>query len=976
MRLVISAADSQQPCPRFLRAFVCAAFLVFAIILAAAQEKPVAPAAPPPVAEGGKARASNAGADYSKEALVFERVVTRIREEEDGTGFRETTARIRIQADAGVKQMAVLEFTYTASNQQVEIDYVRVIKPDGTVVVTPDYNVQDMPADVSREAPMYSDIHQKHVAVKGLGVGVTLEYKVTQRTLKPEVPGQFWLEYAFNKDLISLDEELDLDVPADKAVTVASAAKQPTITTADGRKLYHWASSNLARPDPEKPLSKHEKPSVQATTFTEWSAVGAWYGGLQKEQLAVTPSIQAKADALTKGLTTEDDKINAIFNAVALKTHYVGLSFGIGRYQPHSADDVLSNEYGDCKDKHTLLATMLKAEGIEAWPVLISSSRELDPAVPSPAQFDHVITVVPHDGKLIWMDSTAEVAPVGVLIGPLRDKQALAIPNGKPAYLERTPADLPYPQMMRFKADGKLSDKGTLTGRMEQTYRGDTELLMRATFRRIPESQWKELLQRFSNSIGFGGEVKEPEVSAIEKTADPFHLAYDYTREKYSEWDDHRIGPPMPAVGWELMPGVKQIKPLDDVEIGSPGEQVYETSIQLPEGWHLYPPSGTDLKEDWAEYHSKYSFSDGKFTAERRLVFKKEKIPLADWDKYLKFREAIYTDSSRMATLTSPEALAVGNLPLNQMPRVGGVTESFQGIRQELMEEVPPLRDALTTLKQNPPASSADLSVAEGKCQMATNKLEARSRELAASDPHSLYWAELIGMAWTCTGWGKIETKESGSAVIYLRPAWKLTQDPLAGYQLARALEDKGDKVEAAHVLELAYVSSPGGIFASLYVDMNVHELIAANYLKLTGKKIFATSLKAGQYNGSLRAELDKDIEIRQFVKATKMSGQGLFAVSYENGAPVKAVLLQGDKGMGAFATTLEGNRFPVPLPTGSKARVMREVKMICSPWGGCDAYLLLPTSISLPMKGNVLEVAAPPDAPKGVKIVEMKPQH
>jgi len=253
-----------------------------------------------------------------------------------------------------------------------------------------------------------------------------------------------------------------------------------------------------------------------------------------------------------------------------------------------------------------------------------------------------VKSIVPRGGKLIWMDSTAEIAPVGVLVGPLRDKQALAIPATRAAYLERTPADLPFPQMMRFQADGKLSDKGVFTGHVEQSYRGDIELIMRSAFRQVPQSQWKPFVQRFSNSIGFGGEVKEPEVSAVEKTSEPFHLAYDYTREKYSEWDDHRINPPMPAVGWESMPGVKQIKPVDDIEIGSPGEQVYATSIKLPDGWHLFPPNGVDLKEDWAEYHSKYSFANGTFSAERRLVFKQGKVPLADWDKYLKFREAIY----------------------------------------------------------------------------------------------------------------------------------------------------------------------------------------------------------------------------------------------------------------------------------------------------------------------------------------------
>jgi len=391
--------------------------------------------------------------DYSKEGVVLEKVYTRVRMEADGTGIRESTSRVRVLADSGVKAMAVLTFTYTASNQQVEIGYVRVIKPDGTVVVTPDYNVQDMPADVTREAPMYSDIHQKHVAVKGLGVGDTLESKVTLRTLKPEVPGQFWLEYSFEKNLIMLDEQLDLDLPADKPVTVASNDSQPTVTTANGRKLYHWASSNMARPDPDAPpkSTKHWKPSVQVTTFTSWEQVGSWYQSLQHDRIVVTPAIQAKVAALTKGLTTDEEKLRAIFNDVALHIHYVGLDFGTGRYQPHPADDVLSNEYGDCKDKHTLLATELKAAGIEAWPVLVSSSRELAPATPSPAQFDHVITLVSLGGKLVWMDSTAEVAPVGVLMAVLRDKQALAIPGSKPAYLERTPAELPSPRSIQIR---------------------------------------------------------------------------------------------------------------------------------------------------------------------------------------------------------------------------------------------------------------------------------------------------------------------------------------------------------------------------------------------------------------------------------------------------------------------------------------------------------------------------------------------
>jgi hypothetical protein len=613
--------------------------------------EPAGGAAPPQ--EHPRAIASApAKPDFSKEGLVMEKVYTRVRMEADGTGNRETTARVRVVSDAGVKAMAVLTFTYTASNQQVDIGYVRVIKPDGSVVVTPDYNIQDMPADVTLSAPMYSDIHQKHVAVRGLGVGDTLEYQSTLRTLKPDVPGQFWYEYSFQKDLIVLDEQLDLDLPADKPVTVASADVQPTINTAGGRKLYHWSSSNLARPDPDAPpkSTKNLKPSVQVTTFTSWEQVGAWYASLQKDSLVITPAIQARADTLTRGLTSDEDKLRAIFNDVALHIHYVGLDFGIGRYQPHPADDVLSNEYGDCKDKHTLLATLLRAAGIEAWPVLISAGRDLDPATPSPGQFNHVITLVSLKNKMLWMDSTEEVAPVGVLIGPLRDKQALAIPLRKAAYLERTPANLPSPRIIRVKVDGALSSRGVFAGKIAETADGDVGLLFRLAFRKAPQSQWKELLQRVAASEGFGGEVTNPQVSAVDQIDEPLKFSFDYTREKYHMWDDsyasHWIGPPMPPMGGELAPGIKQIKPADDPDLGATGTTIYESAIQLPPGWTMVPPRNVNIYQDWAEYHSFYSFSNGVFTAERRLIIKKNKVPLAQWENLLAFRRSLGEDEN------------------------------------------------------------------------------------------------------------------------------------------------------------------------------------------------------------------------------------------------------------------------------------------------------------------------------------------
>jgi len=47
--------------------------------------------------------------------------------------------------------------------------------------------------------------------------------------------------------------------------------------------------------------------------------------------------------------------------------------FSLGGYSPHAASETLKNEYGDPKDKHTLLQALLEAAGIRAFPALVSS---------------------------------------------------------------------------------------------------------------------------------------------------------------------------------------------------------------------------------------------------------------------------------------------------------------------------------------------------------------------------------------------------------------------------------------------------------------------------------------------------------------------------------------------------------------------------------------------------------------------------
>ena len=101
--------------------------------------------------------------------------------------------------------------------------------------------------------------------------------------------------------------------------------------------------------------------------------MGGWYSQLERERRTPTGELKAQADEITKDATTDVAKTQALYIWVTRNIRYVDLSFGVGRYQPHYAEEVLKNRYGDCKDKATLLDALLEAKGIHSSTALINS---------------------------------------------------------------------------------------------------------------------------------------------------------------------------------------------------------------------------------------------------------------------------------------------------------------------------------------------------------------------------------------------------------------------------------------------------------------------------------------------------------------------------------------------------------------------------------------------------------------------------
>ena len=105
---------------------------------------------------------------------------------------------------------------------------------------------------------------------------------------------------------------------------------------------------------------------------------------------------------------------------------YTGLEFGESEIVPHTPDETLKRNYGDCKDKSSLLVAALRSAGLKSYVALLSAGfdTDVDPNLPGLGVFNHAIVYVAADPP-IWIDATSAETRVGDI--PPADQGRLAL---------------------------------------------------------------------------------------------------------------------------------------------------------------------------------------------------------------------------------------------------------------------------------------------------------------------------------------------------------------------------------------------------------------------------------------------------------------------------------------------------------------------------------------------------------------------
>jgi len=752
---------------------------------------------PPAVSQ---TRASNGPSDglNSQEPYVLEFRRERVRFEPDGRGQRDHIFRARIQSDSGVHEFGLLVYPYASSFETLDVVYVRVRKPDGTVLETPSSDIQELDSAVSREAPMYTDQREKHIAVKSLAIGDILEAHLRWTIHDPIAPGYFWFDHSYFRSGICLEEILQIDVPANVGVKLRNGEPKPSVSSENGRVLYNFKTSNLKKYEESKiPLWERNfrgapLPDVQMTSFSSWEEVGKWFGSLERPKVAVTPEIKAKAEELTRGKDSDEEKLRVLYDFVSTHFRYIGIDLGIGRYTPHAAPDVLINRYGDCKDKHTLFAALLQAVGIISYPALISSKHRLDPSFATMSLFDHVITAIPRGDSYQFLDTTPEVAPFGLLAQNLRDRQSLVIPANSPAYLLTTPADPPFPSVERLRIDSSIDANGTLDAKISLEVRGDSELIFRLLFRSTPQNRWQELTERTATFLGCGGSVSDVHVTQPEETGKPFSISFSCHRTDYPDWKEHRVTLPAAPI-FMLSLNEEQKVSKDPLPLGPLQDITHDVTMKFPEGYLVLAPEKVEQKTDFAEFTATYSLEKGTLRGVFQLKTLEREISGSERAEYSGFARKIDETSRRYIFVSKNNPSDTGS--------VSATATSPPKVIGGIMGGQVPSTGALAAKAPEPPVSPAK-PLYDSAQRASGNRDYAISAQLyeqaVASDPK-------YKEAWNSLGWTYNQLKRYEKAEAALRKALELEpQAKFAHNNLGFALEQQKKYGEAIPEYEKA----------------------------------------------------------------------------------------------------------------------------------------------------------------------------
>ncbi|MGA2005844.1 MAG: DUF3857 and transglutaminase domain-containing protein [Terriglobales bacterium] len=550
-----------------------------------------------------------------------------------------------------------------------------------------DYEIKDKEAlDVSAPidgGELVSDVKFRVLRIPASDPGniVGYEYEVEERP--------FWLQdtWDFQKTDPARESHYSLQLPAGWEYK-ASWLSYPEVKPVEGGAVSQWVVSDVKaiRNEPDMPpregvagqmIVSFIPPggSSRKNEFLSWQGMGTWYGGLISGQMEASDAIKQQVSSLVAGQTTLLAKMQAIARFEQHDIRYVGIELGIGGWQPHTASDVFSRRYGDCKDKATLMRAMLHEIGVDSYHVVINTQRgSVGHDTPAHQAFNHVILAIrlpddvkdpsliavmqhPKLGRILFFDPTNDVTPFGQIGGYLQANYGLLVTpdGGELVQLPQQPSS-----MNSIQRVGKLTldATGTLKGDVQEVRLGDRASSERSRLRSLMSTsdRIKPIESLLAGSLS-NFQIEKASVLNFEHTEQPFGFKYSFHADNYARLAGNLLLVRPRVLGIKSSGILETKEPRKfPLEFEGPWRDSDSFDIALPPGYEVDElPPPIDVDYSFGSYHSKTEANGRTLHYVRSMEIKELSVPVNKMDELKKFYRTIANDERNTAVLKPAE---------------------------------------------------------------------------------------------------------------------------------------------------------------------------------------------------------------------------------------------------------------------------------------------------------------------------------
>lgn len=500
------------------------------------------------------------------------------------------------------------------------------------------------------------DIHTKILSIPAATPGSTIGFEVEQE-LRPYTMADEW---EFQETVPVRESRFSIQLPpgwSHQVYWLNHSEVQPT-TSGAGQSSWIVRDVKPVRLENSMPpwrgiaakmVVSLQPPDAQQGGFRSWQEMGTWYERLTQGRRNASPQIKQMVQQLTAPAATPLAKMQALSAFVQRDIRYVAIELGIGGWQPHTAAETFEHRYGDCKDKVTLLSSMLAEAGIESHYVIINTERgSVSAATPPNMGFNHVILAIvlpdgvdltslttrmkhPKLGNVLFFDPTSTLVPLGQLPGALQANYGVLVARdgGELLQLPLSPTTM---NGVQRTAKLELDDSGLLRGEVVERWAGDGAAMKRYELRaaRLDVDQIKPVESMLSHSLGTF-QITRAAVRNLKFYDRPFEWNYSLEVDHYSK-NAGDLLLVRPRVFGSHSSGLLETREAREhpIEFDAPERNTDVFEITLPAGYsveELPPPVNEEL--GFATYQSASEVAGRVLRYTRTFEIREVSVPVA-----------------------------------------------------------------------------------------------------------------------------------------------------------------------------------------------------------------------------------------------------------------------------------------------------------------------------------------------------------